>query len=309
MAGSWRLGLVVVVGVSLVAGVFAGSSGAATAVPGPSDPVAVIGSVAITKGAFDHWVSIANDAGQVSSGKAAPAVPVPPDFTACIATLRSEPNRAGDNDETLKELCSAGYNTLVSEVMEYLIQSIWIQGEANGAGVSVTQAQVGASYAAQRRASAPPLDTTAELNAFLAKSGQTRLDLKWRTRLNLLTAAIQHQAASKAAPVTAAEVSAYYAAHRSDFPGKSLEAVASGIRKLLLASHTAAAIRAQQKNFAAVWLKRTTCLTGFSVANSCAKTADTIATDPSASYPGTIVSPPEQPQPRVFTPSNAPRRR
>ena len=299
--------VVALVVATAVAGVLAGSSGAATAVPDPAGPVAVIGSVAITRGAFDHWITVANDAGQVSSGKVAPAVPVPPDYAACIASLRSQPARAGDTDAALKVLCASGYSRLLSEVMGYLVQSVWIEGEANARGVAVTRAQVDTSFQAQRRSAAPPLDTAAELNAFLTKSGETRLDLKWRTRLNLLAKAIQHDAVAKAAPVTAAEVRMYFEVHRASFAGKTLTAAAPRIRKILVSAHRAAAVKALQKQFTSVWRKRTTCLTGFDDATSCAKTADTIATDPAASYPGAIVAPPEQPQPRVFTPPGAAR--
>ena len=289
----------------MLAAVSTGSTQAAAGSSGAGDPVAVIGSVAITRGAFDHWITIANDAGQASTGKVAPALPVPPDYAACIASLRSQPAHAGDTDAALKVLCASGYSRLVSEVMDYLTQSVWIEGEANARGVSVTRAQVDKSFQAQRRSAAPPLDTAAELNSFLTKSGQTRLDLKWRTRLDLLAKAIQHDAVAKAAPVTAAEVRMYFEVHRSSFAGKSLALAAPRIRKILLSAHRAAAVKALQKQFNSVWRKRTTCLTGFDDATSCAKTADTIAADPSARFPGTIVLPPEQPQPRLFTPPSA----
>ena len=155
---------------AVVVSVFAGSSGAATAVTDPGGPVAVIGSVVISRGAFEHWLTIADDAGQASTGKVAPAVPVPPDYTACIASLRLQPAHASDTDAALKTLCASGYSRFLSEVMDFLIQAVWIEGEANARGVTVTRAQVDASFAAQRRSAAPPLDTAAELDTFLTLS-------------------------------------------------------------------------------------------------------------------------------------------
>src|SRR5580692_3124678 len=51
----------------------------------PGDAVAVVGSAPITKAAFAHWEVVANDSNQASTGIAAPPLPVPPDYTACIA--------------------------------------------------------------------------------------------------------------------------------------------------------------------------------------------------------------------------------
>ena len=189
-----------VVCVALFAGLAAGSSPAATATGAADGPVAVIGSATISRASFDHWMTVANDAGQASSGKVAPAVPVPPDYTACVASLRGQPANSGTADMKLAAQCAKNYRTLVSEVMNFLIQAVWIEGEANARGVAVTAAQIDASYRKQRRDSNPPLATAAELDAFLASSGQTLADLKWRTRLNLLATAVELDACATAPP-------------------------------------------------------------------------------------------------------------
>jgi len=276
-----------------------GSSGA-TGASGAGGPVAAIGSAAISRAQFAHWITVANDAGQAVTGKVAPAVPVPPDFTACIALLRTQPTQAGDTDAVLKQGCASSYGKLVSEVMAFLIQAIWIEGEANARGVAVTGAQVDASYAAQRRTSKPSLKTAAELNAFLAKSGQTRTDLKWRTRLNLLASAIEGKLSKGAEHVSAAQISAYYAAHRSRFPGKSLQAASPLIRKLIAAAQAVAAESGLQKRFSTVWRGRTVCLSGFFIKSSCSHAAATVAANPAAVYPGTIVTPPSGAQALVW---------
>jgi hypothetical protein len=267
--------------------------------------VAAIGSVAISRAQFGHWITVANDSGQASTGAVAPAVPVPPDFTACIASLRSEPAQAGATDAALDKLCASRYGTLVNEVMTFLIQAIWIEGEANARSVSVTQAQIDASYALQRRTAKPPLRTAAELNAFLAKSGQTRPDLKWRTRLNLLASAIQRKVAKGAGRVSAAQISAYYAAHRSRFAGKSLQAASPQIHKLIASAQTVTAGDKLQKRFSTLWRGRTICLSGFDKEASCAHGAATVAANPAASYPGTIIAPPSAAQTLVWAPPSS----
>ena len=291
--------------VAAFAAIAAGSSPAATPASVGGGPVAVIGSVVVSRAAFAHWAVVANDAGQASTGKAAPPLPVPPDYAACIASLRAQPAHSGGSAAALKALCATQRRSLVSEVMNFLIQAIWIEGEANARGLSVTKAQVDASFASQRRSSKPSLVTQAELNAFLAKSGQTRPDLKWRTRLNLLATAITREATKSAKHVTAAQISAYYAAHRSRFAGKSLKATTPTIRAIILLKQIAAADKVLQDRFAKVWAARTVCLAGFDISPSCSHASTTIVADPTASYPGTIVLPTSKAQPRVFTPAPA----
>ena len=156
----------------------------------PGNAVALVGSAPITKAAFAHWEVVANDANQASTGVAAPPIPVPPNYTACIAAARKASATAAETDAQLKTLCAQQYQSLVSEVMNFTIQALWIEGEAAARHVTVTQAQIAKSYKQQRASSKPPLKTQTELNTFLAKSGQTNSDLVWRTKLNLLATAI-----------------------------------------------------------------------------------------------------------------------
>src|ERR1700722_9809301 len=168
----------------------------------PGDAVATVGSAPITKAAFAHWEVVANDANQASTGVAAPPIPVPPDYTACIAGEKKAASTSAETATQLKSACAQQYQSLVSEVMNFTIQALWIEGEAVDRGVSVTSAQIAKSYKQQRASSKPPLKTEKQLQAFLAKSGQTNADLMWRTRLNLLATAIQLKVTKKASKVT-----------------------------------------------------------------------------------------------------------
>ncbi|HEY1778446.1 MAG TPA: hypothetical protein VGG41_19980 [Solirubrobacteraceae bacterium] len=278
-----------------------GASGV-TGATGPvitTGPVAAIGSVVITRAQFDHWITVANDDGR-TTGKPAPAVPVPPDYTDCISSLRSEPAQAGATDAALEQLCAARYQTLVFDVMTFLIQAVWIEGEANARNVSVTPGQINASYALQRRTAKPSLATASELTNFLAKSGQTRPDLKWRTRLNLLAGAIVRKVVRRAEHVSAAQISAYYAAHRSTYAGKSLRAASSEIRKVIAATQSVRAENKLHMRYTNLWRGRTICLSGFDSSTSCARGAASVAANPAAKYPGTIVAPPSATQTLAF---------
>jgi foldase protein PrsA len=183
----------------------------------PGNAVAVVGSAPVTKAAFAHWEVVANDANQASTGVAAPPVPVPPDFTACIAAAKKVPASSTQTAAQLKVTCQQQYSALVTEVMNFMIQALWIEGEAVQRKVHVTQAQITKSYNAQRTSSKPPLKTDTELNAFLAKSGQTNADLVWRTKLNLLATAIQLKVTKSASKVAPAKIAAYYKKNHAQF--------------------------------------------------------------------------------------------
>ena len=183
----------------------------------PGDAVGVVGSAPITKAAFAHWEVVANDASQASTGTVAAPLPVPPDFIACIATAKAAPAAASQTSTQLKALCQQQYTSLVGEVMNFLIQALWIEGEAADRGVKVTSAQIAKSYQTQRATSKPPLTTDKALNNFLAKSGQTKRDLLWRTQLNLLATGIQLQVQKQAAKVSKASIAAYYSKNHAQF--------------------------------------------------------------------------------------------
>jgi foldase protein PrsA len=140
-------------------------------------------------------------------------VPVPPNYTACIAADRKA--SATETVAEAKTLCKESYQSLLTEVVNFLVQADWIEGEAVDRHVKVTTAQVEKSYTSQRAVSNPPLKTQKELNRFLAAAGETVADLKWRTRLSLLADAISLKVEKAAEKVSAAKIAAYYHSHLS----------------------------------------------------------------------------------------------
>jgi foldase protein PrsA len=183
----------------------------------PGNDVAQVGSAPISMAAFNHWMVVANDANQASTGVRAPFLPDPPNYTGCIASSRSTPATSSNSASVLKGLCQARYQSLTTAVMNYLVQALWVEGEGRAHGVNVTQAQVDKAFQARRKASVPSLATNAQLNHFLANSGETVGDMKWQTYLNLVAVAIQTKLLKQASHVTKAQIAAYYNKNRAKF--------------------------------------------------------------------------------------------
>ena len=188
----------------------------------PGNAVVQVGHATITTAALKHWLNVANDSPQTQSGATAPPLPVPPDFTACI---KDQQNSAGNTAASqsaaqvaqFKSTCQQNYQTLVTEVLGFLIPELWIQGEAANRGVHITPKQIAAAYALERKNSSPSLATQKELHDFLAASGQTVGDLKWRTMVNLLANKIELAVQKKAQKVTNSQIAAYYKKNQAQY--------------------------------------------------------------------------------------------
>jgi foldase protein PrsA len=178
----------------------------------PGDAVAQVGGTSVTKAAFNHWLVVANNAATAATNSAPPPVPVPP-YTACIAAARKA--TPTETASEAKVTCAQDYQSLVTEVVNFLVQEDWVQGEAYDRGVKVTPAQVEKAYESQRKISTPPLKTTKQLNTFLAAAGETVADLKWRTLVSLEADDISLKVEKAAQKVTTAQIASYYSSHLS----------------------------------------------------------------------------------------------
>lgn len=136
------------------AGPPASSPPAGAGQPTPEQILVCIGSEAITRATYLHWLTIANKSqGRPSKGQPAPT--------------------------------AAG---LLKEVMSFLISSDWVIGEARDLKVSVSAAEVRRAF---DRIKGNQFPKQREFIAFLRKSGETIADLLFRVRLNLLSSGIQ----------------------------------------------------------------------------------------------------------------------
>jgi foldase protein PrsA len=188
----------------------------------PGNAVVQIGQATISTAALNHWLDVANDSSQTQTGTKAPPLPLPPDFAACVKDQqKTAGNTAASKSKSqvaiYKQTCQSNYSTLVTEVLNFLIPQMWIQGEAAVRGFKVTDKQVEKAYQQAIKSASPPLSTPKELNAFLAASGETVADLKWRTRVNLLGSKIAAAVQKQAGKVTEAQIAAYYKKNHAQY--------------------------------------------------------------------------------------------
>jgi foldase protein PrsA len=203
--------VITALGAFFVLAVTLSACGASGGVPGNS--VAAMAGSPITTAAFNHWMYVAAK-GQASQQPGAPVIVPndPPNFTGCIAQIhRAIPAYAKTPPKTLKSLCAQDFQSLSSQVMDFLIRAYWYQGEAHKLGITLTQNQLAQAYAQAKAQSFP---NATQFAAFLAQTGQTIPDLIFKVRVNTI---VKKLVGRYTAPVTAAETQAYYSAHQSQF--------------------------------------------------------------------------------------------
>ncbi len=147
----------------------------------PASAVAVAAGRPITRTAFDHWLDVAAKA-QTSAGQP-PIVPGdPPAFKRCIAQVRKEqPSLAKQSAQQVKADCSQLFTALSTQVMTFLITSDWFEADAGRLKLLPSSAELNAAYNSQKRQA---FRTEAAFQAFLAKTGQTAADIRFRVLIN-----------------------------------------------------------------------------------------------------------------------------
>jgi foldase protein PrsA len=213
----------------------------------PGNAVVQVGSNPITKATFEHWMSVAAASSSAAApGQTAPkpVLPVPPNYTACIAHLQATaPKPAkGQSKPTpaqLKTQCEQQYKSLQQEVLGFLISSSWVVGEAESQGVKVSDAEVKKEFEKIKSQQFPKAE---EFKKFLATSGQSVSDLLLRVKLNLLSSKIQQKVSKEKGKVTQAQISKYYNEHKSQFGTPEKRTV-----KIILTKTEAQANKAKQE--------------------------------------------------------------
>jgi foldase protein PrsA len=109
---------------------------------------------------------------------------------------------------------TARWRDLRDQVMQLLIQNLWIQGEAGERGITVTDEEVDRAFREQRRQSFP---TMRDFRRFLRTSGFTVADIKFRVRLEQLSNRLRRRVMRSVAPPTEEELRAWYDEHRENF--------------------------------------------------------------------------------------------
>jgi foldase protein PrsA len=180
----------------------------------PGNAVAEVDGTAIEKDQFEHWMNVAAK----SQGPDA-AVPVPPDYTDCIAQLKKNAAKPKEGqpkqtDADYKKQCEQQYKQLRDQVLGLLISFEWIEREAEDQGVKVTDAEVKKSFEEQKKQSFPK---EADYQKFLKDQGQTNEDVLMRVRLDLLSQKIRDKVTKGKDKVTDQQIEDYYNKNKSQF--------------------------------------------------------------------------------------------
>lgn len=182
----------------------------------PGNAVAEVDGNAIDKATYDHWINVAAR----SSGQGANAsVPVPPDFTACIAAKRKTTPKPAKGqpkvtDDQLKTQCKQEYTQLRDQVLQLLISTQWLEGEAKAQGITVTDDEVKKSFDQQRKQSFPK---DADYQKFLKDSGQSEADILLQVKADLLASKIRDKVVKGKDTVSDAQIQDFYNKNKARF--------------------------------------------------------------------------------------------
>jgi foldase protein PrsA len=179
----------------------------------PDNSVAVVAGNPITTTAFKHWMYVAAKQ-QASQSQGQPVIVPsdPPDFKNCIAQVRAQiPALKKTKDAQLKSDCKQLFTSLSSQVMDFLIRSYWYQADAHKLHIKLTNAQIQQALATAKKGQ---FSTAAQFQSFLSSTGQTLSDVTYRIKVQQIYSKLL---ARHPSTVTPAEISAYYAAHKSSF--------------------------------------------------------------------------------------------
>jgi foldase protein PrsA len=181
----------------------------------PGHAVAEVDGTPIEKEQFDHWLNIAAKA----SGQPDAQVPVPPEFTECVAQKQKTAPKPAEGqpkttDEQLKSQCKQEYEALRDQVLQLLVSFQWIEGEAEELGVKVSDEEVNKSFDQQKKQSFPK---DADYAKFLKDSGQTEADIRQRVKLDLLSNKIRDKIVEGKGKVTDAQIEDFYNKNKERF--------------------------------------------------------------------------------------------
>lgn len=115
----------------------------------------------------------------------------------------------------LKEVPKPGddeYEELKKTALEELLNSIWLQGQAEELGISVTETEIEKELDKIKEQSFPTPQAYAK---FLQESKLTQEDVDDRVKMQILGTKIQEKANEEAPEVTAAEIADYYQAEKA----------------------------------------------------------------------------------------------
>jgi foldase protein PrsA len=186
----------------------------------PANDAAVVNGSPITKATLNHWMAIdvASTSGPAATERE--AVPVPPDFTACIAYERANAPKPAKGQSAptaaaLKAACQQTYTSALNEVMFFLITADWIEGETAADGITASPATIKSQLlqSEQSAVAQGAYPSVAALLRFLAAVGETTQDQLLRGRIAVLSNDLATKSLGPAPKITASQIAAYYKAN------------------------------------------------------------------------------------------------
>lgn len=145
----------------------------------------VQGSSPISLASYSHWSKVSTMSQAESYDKlVAGVVAIPPSYGRCVRTVHGR----GASWARAWKLCQALFLDQNSNVMQLLITSSWIRGEAHERGLSVSRSKVLAEFKKTKKSAFP---SEKDFKKFLRESGETVIDLIQRTSLDMLSLSIR----------------------------------------------------------------------------------------------------------------------
>jgi foldase protein PrsA len=180
----------------------------------PASAVARVGDASIPSATFRHWFSIAaaSDPATLGSRRAYD----PPGFERCVAAMRRRARRSGRRpapDARLQTRCERDYLGLRDQIMDFLIRERWVAQEALRRGIAIGAGELDTAFRKAKRESFPK---ESDFRAFLRRSRMTVADARFQVAYNTRYAKLRELAIAGAAPVTDAEVAAFYGQHADE---------------------------------------------------------------------------------------------
>jgi hypothetical protein len=164
---------------------------------GTADPSTIVAQVngvgSISAGELEHWIPVEavvlyeeNPTKPVPKG----LIPVPPDYTACIAYLEETPQKSTGTSTTatpaqLESTCAHRYQELKQLTLNTLILWDWTIGAGLRLGMTGSQAEVRQQLAETNKNLYPKQGQVADYMRF---TGQTNADMLFRAKVSLFEA-------------------------------------------------------------------------------------------------------------------------
>ena len=182
----------------------------------PSDSVATVADDPILTSTFNDWMKIAaKQQGTVPAGQAVAPL-TPPDFKECVAAKQAAAVKAKTKptEAALKSQCQSEFDQGKQQVMQLLITTGWIRGQANLMGIKVSDSAIAKKFNETKKQA---FQTDAAYQKFLKTSGQTEAQLKDRIKTDLQSQAIRDSVIKNAETVSDEEAAAYYNKNKDQF--------------------------------------------------------------------------------------------